>query len=290
LRDYVSTIAYMYHNNPFHNFDHASHVSMSAKKMLSRVVTFNDDSQAYAYGITSDPLTQFAVIFATLIHDVDHGGVSNGQLVKERSEVATLYNSKSVAEQNSIDVAWELLMESSYEQLRACIFASDEEYHRFRSLVINAVIATDIFDKDLKEFRNKRWERAFGDEKDNSDLKATIVIEHLIQASDVAHTMQHWHIYQKWNEKLFAEMYSAYQGGRGNDPAPGWYKGEMWFYDNYVLPLARKLKDCGVFGVSSDEYLNYAEENRSEWEIKGVGLVDLWTAKYTIMTVEDKNE
>jgi hypothetical protein len=29
-------------------------------------------------------------------------------------------------------------------------------------------------------------------------------------------------------------------------------------FDNYVIPLARKLKECNVFGVSSDEYLNYA--------------------------------
>ena len=34
-------------------------------------------------------------------------------------------------------------------------------------------------------------------------------------------------------------------------------------------PLAHKLKDCGVFGVSCDEYLNYALANREEWERKG---------------------
>lgn len=38
--------------------------------------------------------------------------------------------------------------------------------------------------------------------------------------------------------------------------------GELGFFDNYVIPLAKKLKECGVFGVSSDEYLNYALENR----------------------------
>ena len=37
----------------------------------------------------------------------------------------------------------------------------------------------------------------------------------------------------------------------------------------YVIPLAKKLKECGVFGVSSDEYLNYAQRNRQEWEAKG---------------------
>ena len=50
----------------------------------------------------------------------------------------------------------------------------------------------------------------------------------------------------------------------------------MGFYDFYVIPLAKKLKDCGVFGVSSDEFLNYAVANRREWQLKGEGVV----AKY----------
>jgi pyrroloquinoline quinone (PQQ) biosynthesis protein C len=87
--------------------------------------------------------------------------------------------------------------------------------------------------------------------------------------------MQHWHVYQKWNERLFHEMYAAYRGGRmAKDPVEGWYKGELWFFDNYVIPLAHKLKECGVFGVSSAEYLNYALENRDEWERKGKDICD----------------
>ena len=50
-------------------------------------------------------------------------------------------------------------------------------------------------------------------------------------------------------------------------------KGEIWFFDHYIIPLAKKLKSCGVFGVSSDEYLNYAEANRKEWEAKGKEIV-----------------
>jgi hypothetical protein len=35
-------------------------------------------------------------------------------------------------------------------------------------------------------------------------IKATIVIEHLIQVSMcLVYTMQHWHIYRKWNARLF---------------------------------------------------------------------------------------
>jgi C-terminal processing protease CtpA/Prc len=53
----------------------------------------------------------------------------------------------------------------------------------------------------------------------------------------------------------------------------------LWFYDNYVIALAKKLKECGVFGVSSDEYLNYAIQNRNEWERKGKQCVAEFKAK-----------
>lgn len=58
------------------------------------------------------------------------------------------------------------------------------------------------------------------------------------------------------------------------NPAQNWYEGEKNFLDFYVIPLARKLKDCGVFGVSSDEYLNYALHNRREWEVRGQQVVE----------------
>jgi len=87
--------------------------------------------------------------------------------------------------------------------------------------------------------------------------------------------MQHWKIYTKWNENLYREMYKAYEDGRSyKDPTEGWYEGELWFFDNYVIPLTKKLKECGVFGTSSDEYLHYALENRAEWKIRGQAIVE----------------
>jgi hypothetical protein len=103
-------------------------------------------------------------------------------------------------------------------------------------------------------------------------------MEHIIQASDVSHTMQHWHVYQKWNRRLFEEMCAAWKAGRmGADPRGFWYKGELGFFDNYVIPLANKLKDCNVFGVSSDEYLGYAVRNREEWAERGEDIISTWT-------------
>ncbi|CAB9506384.1 Receptor-type guanylate cyclase gcy [Seminavis robusta] len=287
LRMYIAAIASGYRKNSFHNFEHASHVILSATKLLKRIAyadghaneehgVTTEDLHHFTYGISSDPLTQFAVVFAALIHDVGHEGVPNGQLAKELPQIATQYDNKSIAEQRSVDVALELLMQPKYKNLRDCIFGDQIGRARFRKLLIHCVLATDIFEKDLKAKRNQRWEQAFhkapaeSPAEDDMNCKATIVLEHIIQASDVSHTMQHWHVYIKWNERLFQEMYAAYKAGRSDkDPSEGWYKGELWFYDNYVIPLARKLKECGVFGVSSDEYLTYAQQNRDEWERRG---------------------
>ncbi len=293
LREYVSLIARSYRLNSFHNFEHACHVTMSVSKLLRRIVapdlTCKDgglvsqkDRQLIAaeihnftHGLTSDPISSFAIVFSAMIHDTDHQGVSNAQLIKEEPAMGELYRNKSVAEQNSLDVAWDLLMSPQFVELRRYIFGSQAELLRFRQLIVNVVLATDIFDKEIGDRRKARWEQAFHEDGSLpkeiiSNMRATIIMEHIIQASDVSHTMQHWHVYQKWNRKLFLEMYQAWKEGRmGADPLDFWYKGELGFFDNYVIPLAKKLKDCNVFGVSSDEYLGYALRNRAEWEERG---------------------
>ena len=263
LKAYVTWEASMYKSNPFHNFDHASHVVMSVIKLMSRIVAPTDqhihDNAAmlhdHTYGITSDPLTQFACVFSALIHDVDHLGVPNTTLVLEHTKIASKYSNRSVAEQNSLDLAWEELMnETKYVELRAALFTDCAELLRFRKLVVNGVMATDIADKDLKILRNNRWEKAFKDngkntipskqeERDTINRKATIVIEHLIQASDVSHTMQHWHVFRKWNQALFEEMYEAYRTGRAEkNPVEFWYQSEIGFFLFLHNPTGQEIE------------------------------------------------
>ena len=86
-----------------------------------------------------------------------------------------------------------MLMSSSYANLRSAIYSNQDELMRFRQLLVNTVMATDIMDKDLGAARKERWNKAFSSEGRVSDecpiistnRKATIVIEHLIQVSYV---------------------------------------------------------------------------------------------------------
>jgi hypothetical protein len=198
LRDCVAILASMYRDNPFHCFEHASHVTMSVSKLLSRIaapdaVTPTSTKHGeealhdYTYGITSDPLTQFSVVMSALIHDVGHRGVPNFILCKEDPNLASVYKQKRVAEQNSVDLAWNALMDPRFGDLRRCIYGDEFEMKRFRQLLVNSVMATDIFDKELGILRKKRWTKAFqeglekGSQMEDIHHKATIVIEHLMR-------------------------------------------------------------------------------------------------------------
>jgi len=290
---------------------------MSAVKLLSRVVgpirkrrqgvgSDSDEDLSSelnpgdnSYGITSDPLTQFTVVLAGLIHDVDHRGVPNQVLSREEPSLAVAYKNRSLAEQNSFDVAWRVLMGDDFRELRHAIYTTPAELRRFRQILVNTVLATDLFDDEMAKEREERWGTAFvpsgrGGMRDSTQsavscrdsmastatvhyFRANVVLEYLIQASDVSHTMQHWHVYKKWNERLFRETHQAYQAGRiDTDPTDTWYEGEMEFFDKYVIPLAKRLKESEAFGVAGDEYLNYAEKNRVEWQAKGRDVVGKW--------------
>lgn len=87
------------------------------------------------------------------------------------------------------------MLTSLTAELRDTIYATKEEKKRFRQLIVNAVMATDITDQELKKQRNLRWEKAFqdkpseseGDEADGAarNRKATIVVSAIGTASIV---------------------------------------------------------------------------------------------------------
>jgi hypothetical protein len=58
-------------------------------------------------------------------------------------------------------------------------------------------------------------------------------MEHIIQASDIAHTMQEWEINHQWNEHLFHEIYPSFLDGRAEEYASEeWYMEDLSYFDN----------------------------------------------------------
>ena len=354
LRNYVARIAALYHSVHFHSFEHASHVLLSANSLLHHLLgddtVIDHDTKTKrrrnswkrfnTYGISTKPLTQFTFVFAALIHDVQHEGISNRQLVKEGHPLAMRYNDRSILEQNSLSLSFEILMLPEFANLQCAIFATPEERHSFRSLLIDLVLSTDISCPEQTEIENSKWKLAFpsniagatyetfeqgrrnkmhmrrtsladrmdhhssqptsnmslytaikntaqlGDELrgcsmdycgcitqdffEGDDLKANVLLVNMMRICDVAHTMQDFRTFLKWNCRLYDELYSAYSSAKGDDCFSNWYKGQITFIDNYVLPLAERLqKCCPALSEFGSELVRNAEENRNRWNDEG---------------------
>ena len=202
LKDFVGVVVGRYPmENKYHNADHAAHVLQAALHLFGRMGP--RDSQPSC--ISADPMVVFACCFAALVLDIEHPGVPNTQLRQENPSLASMYKGRSIAEQHSFSVTWDLLHTHSYKHLCQLICPNKTEQSRFRELLITAMMASDLQDRDLRAGRIMRWNMAFemgttsepeveSSKHDILDRQATIVVEHLIQAVAISHTMQHWYV------------------------------------------------------------------------------------------------
>ena len=106
-----------------------------------------------------------------------------GYVEENGEELASKFKNRCVSQQNSIDLAWNQLMQPEFEDLRGAICADESELKRFLQILVKSVLATDYSDEELVERRKVRWEKAFGDSSGDRDLKATIAMVLLLQVS-----------------------------------------------------------------------------------------------------------
>jgi hypothetical protein len=162
LRHFVYRILSGYKKVPYHNFEHAYHVTISANKLLDLMLQKQEVPHP-TYGLAKDPLMQLALLFSALIHDVEHQGIPNRQLSIEDDPLAVLYNDLSIAEQRSLHIGFSTLLEEDFSDLREAMFSSEEEYHRFRKAVLNLVLNTDIASPERTQLAKSKWKEAFGE-------------------------------------------------------------------------------------------------------------------------------
>lgn len=354
---YVMRIANLYGGVHYHNFQHATHVALSANKLIDILLSCetipcgeidegegvtnevvrnhengktnqaqgsatsisskkssaeNFERNLSTFGISTDPLMHFTLVFSALVHDVQHKGLPNAQLVKEEDKLSAIYLNTSVAEQHSIAVAFSVLSESCFNELRRAIYSTQEECDQFRDLVIDLILCTDISSPERMALGKSKWNIAFPKDslsvpgsmhrrhsdpipKNNSSkdlkdksmsssankpssagfsashtkLKARVVMEQLMQIADVAHLMQDWPVFLKWNKNLYDELWAAKIADRGFDPSKNWFNGQISFLDNYVIPLSTRIYESGVFGAEGKSFMKNAIKNKEKWIEEG---------------------
>ena len=300
------------------------------------------------------------------MHDVDHQGIPNRQLSRENHPLALLYNDKSIAEQNSLKVAFSTLMDPRFAELRHTLCPTSEDQFEFRRIVIDLVMCTDIASPERMQITKSKWAEAFGTKvarpsddgmravshtpaSSSSEATATVtasrprlvslrrnsvgtnptrqynrrakdggklgikralhlkgstiefystsgdtddpeavevrlrsssVLELMMNAADVAHTMQSFENFVKWNKRLYEELHEAYESGRcadgeEDDPSKDWFGNQLGFCEIYILPLARRLRKCGAFAPDAGEaFVQNAKNICRRWEHEGAAITD----------------
>eukprot|EP00594_Rhizosolenia_setigera_P009804 CAMPEP_0178955202 /NCGR_PEP_ID=MMETSP0789-20121207/9460_1 /TAXON_ID=3005 /ORGANISM="Rhizosolenia setigera, Strain CCMP 1694" /LENGTH=682 /DNA_ID=CAMNT_0020636779 /DNA_START=46 /DNA_END=2094 /DNA_ORIENTATION=+ len=187
LFKYVTLIVRSYNQVHYHSVEHAYHVVISANKLLDMLLQDVSADRIHhsayrtllskekkTYGIKFNPLLQFAFIFSALIHDAGHEGVSNAQLIMEEHDLAILYNDQSVAEQQSLSIAFRLLTKKEFVDLKNILFKDMEEYRYFRKTVIDLVMCTDVASPERTQIVKSKWKEAFGETSEQKAYKQLV--------------------------------------------------------------------------------------------------------------------
>jgi hypothetical protein len=265
LRDFVTLIAHQRQTNDSHGFELCCHVIMSINRLLDAMASQHCQGESPADKhdtLTSNALARLAMLFAALIQHVDHPTVDRGT---------------NVAHPTATTDAWSLFTESRFADLRAFVFATELELERFHVAVATAALASrDHFCGSIHEPAAPSNGNGCRNSMANS-VRNTETIALVMQASHAFHAMQHFSIYKKWSMVRVTKSRDAstrnQDAAAEDDPSTFWYEAELTFFDDLVIPLARTLQTCRLFGTVGDECIRYAQDNRTEWKLQGRDIV-----------------
>uniref|UniRef100_A0A8V0ZQ79 Phosphodiesterase n=1 Tax=Gallus gallus TaxID=9031 RepID=A0A8V0ZQ79_CHICK len=181
-------VGYSKYKNPYHNLIHAADVTQTVHYILIHT--------GIMHWLTE--LEILAMIFAAAIHDYEHTGTTNNFHIQTRSDVAILYNDRSVLENHHVSAAYRLMQE---EEMNILANLTKDDWRELRSLVIEMVLSTDMSGhfQQIKTMRHT-LQQAEGVDK----AKAMSLILH---AADISHPAKSWELHYRWTMALMEEFF-----------------------------------------------------------------------------------
>ncbi|KAL5260573.1 hypothetical protein ACHWQZ_G010653 [Mnemiopsis leidyi] len=311
FRNYFETIESGYHNLPYHNAIHAADVLQACYYLCSSSIpgfnSVSDDNSdigsdadikseegdqpefADTYGSLKDIMTDLellALFTAAAVHDYDHPGRTNAFLVAVGDTKAVMYNDRAVLESHHVASAWYLL--TSDERYNFCSGLSATEFKRFRFLLIEAVLATDLKKHfDFLAQLNAKTVDGEGMDWENAEDRI-LALQMCIKLADINAPCKEFELHSQWTRRIVDEFYqqgdneaelgmpvSAYMNRHKDEPRVP--ELQLNFIKHLVAPLYHAMaSSCLVPG----SWVEISEEE--DEEIRTVQS-DLNCAKPTIM-------
>uniref|UniRef100_A0A668A4G6 Phosphodiesterase n=1 Tax=Myripristis murdjan TaxID=586833 RepID=A0A668A4G6_9TELE len=190
------------HNEHVTGSDTGKLISYASSKSSS----ISDDSYGcLAWNIPA--LELMALYVAAAMHDYDHPGRTNAFLVATNAPQAVLYNDRSVLENHHAASAWSLYL--SRPEFNFLVNLDHVEFKRFRFLVIEAILATDLkkhFDF-LAEFNAKVNDVNSPGIDWTNENDRLLVCQVCIKLADINGPAKVRDLHLKWTEGIVNEFY-----------------------------------------------------------------------------------
>lgn len=222
LKRFVQAVEKGYFDNPFHNFAHA----VDVVHMLARLMRKTGSDEFFT------ELEQFALLIASVAHDLGHPGVNNGFLSETNDQLALQYNDRSPLENMHCAKLYNIVGE---EDTNVFCKMSKEQFKEVRKVCIETILHTDMMShqaivKDLQMtyqmnsevFQNSQNSDSKGQGEaaaevevfNQSDVK-TIILNCMLHAADVSNPCRAWEVSHDWAMKVVEEFFD--QGDKERD-------------------------------------------------------------------------
>uniref|UniRef100_A0A9L0S5G8 Phosphodiesterase n=1 Tax=Equus caballus TaxID=9796 RepID=A0A9L0S5G8_HORSE len=181
-------VGYSKYKNPYHNLIHAADVTQTVHYIMLHT--------GIMHWLTE--LEILAMVFAAAIHDYEHTGTTNNFHIQTRSDVAILYNDRSVLENHHVSAAYRLMQE---EEMNVLINLSKDDWRDLRNLVIEMVLSTDMSGhfQQIKNIRNSLQQ------PEGIDRAKTMSL--ILHAADISHPAKSWQLHYRWTMALMEEFF-----------------------------------------------------------------------------------
>ncbi|XP_077453325.1 cGMP-inhibited 3',5'-cyclic phosphodiesterase 3A-like [Stigmatopora argus] len=174
--------------------------------LVSKTYTVSEDGYGCLSGLIP-ALELMALYVAAAMHDYDHPGRTNAFLVATSAPQAVLYNDRSVLENHHAASAWNLLL--SRPEFNFLLNLDHREFKRFRFLVIEAILATDLkkhFDF-LAEFNAKVGDDPSSGIDWSNENDRLLVCQMCIKLADINGPLKCKDLHLQWTEGIVNEFY-----------------------------------------------------------------------------------
>ncbi|XP_072242206.1 cGMP-inhibited 3',5'-cyclic phosphodiesterase 3A-like isoform X1 [Leuresthes tenuis] len=174
--------------------------------LVSKTYTVSEDGYGCLSGLIP-ALELMALYVAAAMHDYDHPGRTNAFLVATSAPQAVLYNDRSVLENHHAASAWNLFM--SQPEFNFLVNLDHVEFKRFRFLVIEAILATDLkkhFDF-LAEFNAKVGDDPSTGIDWSNENDRLLVCQMCIKLADINGPLKCKDLHLQWTEGIVNEFY-----------------------------------------------------------------------------------